>query len=67
MMPEQFKGKKMRNKKLTKFTYFGKHFIILSNVFRETKIRISSGSGNSIKHQARHAPDVDKCNNSICK
>jgi hypothetical protein len=43
--PEKFQEKKMRNKGLVKFTYFGKHFKILTVVFRNTKTRITSGPG----------------------
>jgi hypothetical protein len=54
----------MRNKKLVKCTYFGKHFKILTNLFRKPKIRITSGSGNSIKNQVRYKPNIGRCNNS---
>jgi len=49
---------------LVKFTYFGKHFKILLVVSRNTKIRITSGSENSIKNQVENRPNLDKLKNS---
>jgi len=50
--------------RIGEYTYFGKHFKILPVVFRNTKIRIASGSDNSTKNQVRNRPNIDKLKNS---